>query len=111
MGCDGMARASRWDTTAADEVDLITVCRFLTLQALEKLTAPGAVSVNPLPGAATLSFLVPADATHWLPPHLGARASCTDVVLHADGKEEPPGPYWLIERSQGFTSLARCARR
>ncbi|KUN57799.1 hypothetical protein AQJ46_45580 [Streptomyces canus] len=106
MGCDGMARSSRWDTTAADEVDVITVCQFLALQALEQLTAPGAVSVNPVPGAATLSFLVPADATHWLPYHLGARASCTDVVLPADGKEAPPGPYWLIERSQGLTPVA-----
>lgn len=106
MGCDGTARASGCDTAATEEVGVITVCRFLALQALERLTAPGAVSVNPLPGAPTLSFLVPADAARWRPSHSGARGSCTEVVLPPDGKEAPPGPYWLIERSQGLTSVA-----
>ncbi|WP_069764761.1 hypothetical protein [Streptomyces sp. LUP47B] len=106
MGCDGTARASACDTAAADGVDVITVCRFLALQAMERLTAPGAVSVNPLPGAPTLSFLVSADAVSWWPSHSGVRGSCTEVVLPPDGKEAPPGPYWLIGRSQGLTSVA-----
>lgn len=106
MGCDGTARASGCDTAAADGVGVITVCRFLATQALERLTAPGAVNVNPLPGAATLSFLVPADAARWRPSRSGSRGSCTEVVLLPDGKEAPPGPYWLIERSQGLTSAA-----
>ncbi|RRR79405.1 hypothetical protein EHS43_24015 [Streptomyces sp. RP5T] len=91
---------------AGDETDagVVTVCRFLALQALQRLTAPGAVSVNPLPGAPTLSFLVPADAARCWPPLPGTRGSCTEVVLPPDSKKVPPGPYWLIERSQGLTS-------
>ena len=108
MGCDGTARASGCGTAAADESDVgvITVCRFLALQALERLTAPGAVCVNPSPGAPTLSFLVPADAGRWRPSHSGAHGSCRGVVLPPDGKGAPPGPYWLMERSQGLTSVA-----
>ncbi|MFE1839832.1 hypothetical protein [Streptomyces sviceus] len=106
MGCDGAARASGCGTAAAEGVGVVTVCRFLALQALARLTAPGAVSVNPLPGAPTLSFLVSVDAARWRPSYSGARGSCMEVVLPPDGKEAPPGPYWLIERSQGLTSLA-----
>ncbi|WP_405467429.1 hypothetical protein [Streptomyces canus] len=39
MGCDGTARASGRDTAATEEVGVITACRFLALQALERLTA------------------------------------------------------------------------
>ena len=47
---------------AADkgDADVIRVCRFLGLQALEGIPAPGAVTVDPHPSAPSLSFLVPA---------------------------------------------------
>ncbi|WP_280910316.1 hypothetical protein [Streptomyces sp. SAI-208] len=89
----------------AGEIGVVTICRFLALQALERLTEPGADSVKPMPGAATLSFLVPADAASCRPPLPGARGT-TEVVLPPGGKEAPPGPHWLMERSQGLTFAA-----
>ena len=107
MGGDGRVRAIGQSVSAADEgdADVITACRFLALQALERLTPPGAVTVDPLPSAPSLSFLVPAGATVcWRLPHTTACGSSVRVPLPPDGKQAPPGPYWLIGRSQGLTS-------
>ncbi|MDH6554133.1 hypothetical protein M2160_009484 [Streptomyces sp. SAI-117] len=105
MGCDGTARASGCGMATAGEIGVVTICRFLALQALERLTEPGADSVNPMPGAATLSFLVPVHAAGCRPPLPGARGSAA-VVLPPGGKEAPPGPQWLMERSRGLTFVA-----
>jgi hypothetical protein len=107
MGGDGRVRAigPRLPAAAEGDADVITVCRFLALQALERLAAPGAVTVDPYPSAPSLSFLVPAGATVcWRLPHTTACGSSVRVPLPPDGKEAPPGPYWLIGRSQGLTS-------
>ncbi|MFG2681312.1 hypothetical protein [Streptomyces sp. NPDC048392] len=109
MAGDRTVRAIVQGTPAVDEedVDVITVCRFLALQALEKLTAPGAVTVDPLPASPSLSFLVPPGAAlGWRLPHTTACGSSVQVALPPDDKEAPPGPYWLISRSQGLTSAA-----
>ncbi|WP_280892828.1 MULTISPECIES: hypothetical protein [unclassified Streptomyces] len=90
---------------AAGEIGVVTICRFLALQVLERLTEPGAVSVNPMPGAAAVSFLVPADAAGCRPPLPGARGS-TEVVLSPCGKGAPARPRRLMERSQGLTFAA-----
>ncbi|WP_128380397.1 hypothetical protein [Streptomyces cavernae] len=109
MGGDGTVRAIGQGMAAVDEgdVDVVTVCRFLALQALERLPAPGAVTVDPFPAAPSLSFLVPSGAAAgWRLPHTTACGSSVRVALPPDDKEAPPGPYWLIGRSQGLTSAA-----
>ncbi|MFR0367543.1 hypothetical protein [Streptomyces sp. MCC20] len=106
MGDEGTARAIGQGTSAVYEgdIDVIRVCRFLALQALEGLAAPGAVTVDPFPAAPALFFLVPAGAAvGWRLPDTTA-CGPSKVVLPPDGKEAPPGPYWLIGRSHGLTS-------
>lgn len=86
--------------------DVIRVARFLALQAIERIGAPGAVTVDPHPARPSLSFLVPAGAsTEWQMPHTVAYPAARCLPLPPDHKEAPPGPYWLIHRSQGLTRV------
>lgn len=87
--------------------DVIQVDRFLALQAIERIGAPGAVTVDPRPGRPSLSFLVQAGASSdWQMPHTVAYAAARCLpTLPPDHKEAPPGPYWLIHRSHGLTRV------
>ncbi|MEU2740642.1 hypothetical protein ABZ656_36195 [Streptomyces sp. NPDC007095] len=67
---------------------------------------PGAITVDPHLAVPALYFLVPAGATtDWRMPQTTAFGQPMRVALPPDRKEPPPGPYWLIQRSQGSTEV------
>ncbi|MFC8349789.1 hypothetical protein [Streptomyces sp. NPDC057280] len=95
---------------AGDEWDVIMVARFLALRALENLTQPGAVVVDPHPSRPALYFLVPSGSTAcWRLPQRVAFGDL-DWTLPPEGKATPPGPYWLIQLGHGLTRVCELRR-
>ncbi|MEU1566232.1 hypothetical protein ABZ504_38570 [Streptomyces mirabilis] len=103
----GLASAARKRLSrACTDWDVIRVVRFLALRAIENIGHPGAITVDPHPAAPALYFLVPAGAiADWRMPQTTAFGQPMRVALPPDRKETPPGPYWLIQRSQGLTEV------
>lgn len=88
--------------------DAVKVGRFYALQALGRMTSPGAVAVDPAPAEPALYFFVPAGSTTgWDVQQSTALGVATHVVLPPDTKELPPGPYWLIRPRAGRVQLTR----
>ena len=86
--------------------DVIQVGRFYGLQALQRLAAPGSVTVDGAVTAPTLSFFVPpGTAGVWRAPQTIALGPATHVSLPPDGKEAPPGLWWLIPPRDGEITL------
>ncbi|MFJ9589685.1 DUF6415 family natural product biosynthesis protein [Streptomyces acidicola] len=88
--------------------DVVKVCRFLGLQALEYIGHPGAIAVDPYSPEPMLYFFVPAGTTvGWSVPDTtplsGTAEVTTHVVLPPPHREAPPGPYWLLPPSHGLT--------
>jgi len=86
---------------AGRDWDAVRMPRFIGLQTLNALKAPpGAIAVEP--GARSLYFFVPPGTTRtWHLPQSTALGETNHVVLPPDGKELPPGPYWLISPLRG----------
>ncbi|MFW6724343.1 hypothetical protein ACHZ98_30170 [Streptomyces sp. MAR4 CNY-716] len=92
---------------AGVEWDAIKVPRYAGLFALDKLTRPGAVAVDPASAPPVLYFLVPPQSTGgWDVPLTTALSLAAHVVLPSSHREAPPGPYWLIAPGRG----RRCTR-
>ncbi|MCD9904360.1 hypothetical protein LUR56_38570 [Streptomyces sp. MT29] len=74
--------------------DAVRTNRFLGLQAVERLgSTAGPVIVEPT----AVYFLVPAGTTRtWDVPQSTGLSDTHYVVLPAQGKTQPPGPYWLL---------------
>ncbi|MFE0200933.1 hypothetical protein ACFW0I_35070 [[Kitasatospora] papulosa] len=81
--------------------DAVGVPRFLGLQALNRLQGrEGAIAMDT--GDRTMYFLVPpGTTTGWNIQHSAALGETNHVVLPADEKEIPPGPYWLVSPRRG----------
>ncbi|MCX4974201.1 hypothetical protein [Streptomyces sp. NBC_00620] len=85
---------------AGAEWDAIKVSQTFALQALQRLAEPGAVLVDP-GGAVIYFFVAPGSTAGWEVPQTTALSETAYVVLPPDGRENPPGPYWLIPPSRG----------
>ncbi|WP_328335752.1 MULTISPECIES: hypothetical protein [unclassified Streptomyces] len=87
------AAGQRWDA--------VRVPRFIGLQALNHLVGQeGAIVMDP--GNRRVYFLVPPGTTRsWNLPQTTALGETSHVVLPADDKEIPPGPYWLVSPRRG----------
>ncbi|MEV7061173.1 hypothetical protein AB0N95_37760 [Streptomyces microflavus] len=79
---------------AGETWDAVRTNRFLGLQAVERLgSAAGPVIVEPT----AVYFLVPAGSTRtWDVPQSTGLSDTHYVVLPAQGRTQPPGPYWLL---------------
>jgi hypothetical protein len=87
--------------------DAVKVNRYLAVRAIEHIAQPGAVAVDPAPAEPVLYFFVPVgSAAVWDVPQTRVLTVNSHVVLPPDGKEAPPGPYWLVSPSRGLTSTA-----
>ncbi|WP_143203579.1 hypothetical protein [Streptomyces sp. CB01580] len=80
--------------------------RFLGLQAVERLgNQAGPVIMDP--ATRTAYVLVPAGTTRtWNHPHTTALSDSDHIVLPPQGKQTPPGPYWLITSRRPLTDTA-----
>ncbi|MFI5727026.1 hypothetical protein [Streptomyces cyaneofuscatus] len=92
---------------AGEAWDAVRTNRFLGLQAVERLgSTAGPVIVEPT----AVYFLVPASSTStWDVPQSTGLSETHYVVLPAQGKTQPPGPYWLLppRRPLGSTDELR----
>ncbi|MFE1956767.1 DUF6415 family natural product biosynthesis protein [Streptomyces sp. NPDC059479] len=92
---------SHTKTALTTDSDLVRVARFYALQALERIAAPGAVAVEPVPAAPAVLFLVPPGSSgEWDVPRTIALAEGS-LVLPLDERQSPPGAYWLIPPGHG----------
>ncbi|MDX3523346.1 hypothetical protein [Streptomyces scabiei] len=102
-----MGAAGRRLAQSGVEWDAIKVGRFHALQALERITNPGAVAVDPARPEPVLYFFVQlGGAVGWNIPGSTALGLTAYVVRPPDDKEAPPGPYWLISPAHGLTQAA-----
>ncbi|MGW0657064.1 hypothetical protein ACWD4T_51740, partial [Streptomyces umbrinus] len=90
-----------WIAPAGKVWDAVRLSPPLGLQALNAVTGNlGAVIMGP--GDRGMYFLVPPGTTHaWNLPRTAALGQTSHVVLPPDGREQPPGPYWLISPQRG----------
>ncbi|AKA06872.1 hypothetical protein SAZ_34040 [Streptomyces noursei ZPM] len=86
--------------------DAVKVARFFALQAIEMLSRPGAVAVDPGPAEPVLYFFVPVGSTaDWRLPQVTTLGTATHLVLPPAHCQAPPGPYWLVPPAGGRLPL------
>lgn len=94
--------------------DAVKVVRSFGLQALERISDPGAVVVDPNAAAPSLYFFVrPGSTEGWDVPQSTALSVTNHVTLPPTYRATPPGPYWLTPPTEGrlhtSTNLLRAA--
>lgn len=83
--------------------DAVMVNRFYALQALERLTQPGSVAVDPRAAQPVLYLFVPPGTTDgWDIGQTTAFSTATYVMLPAAAKGGQPGAYWLLPPAGGI---------